>query len=30
VKGMFWLFHAESLENIFEENALKPLIASNG
>jgi len=27
---MFWLFHAESLENIFEENTMKPLIASNG
>jgi hypothetical protein len=26
---MFWLFHAESLENIFQENALKPLIESN-
>jgi hypothetical protein len=29
VKEMFWLFHAENLENIFEENALKPLIANN-
>jgi len=29
VKEMFWLFHAENLENIFEENALKPLIARN-
>jgi hypothetical protein len=30
VKGMFWLFYADSLENIFEENALKPFIANSG
>jgi len=30
VKGMFWLFHADSLENIFEDNTMKPLIASSG